>query len=122
MRRAGVDHARMRIGDKRDRFLRRRIRQTQENNISRVEAGDLGGGVLALRRIDGDEFHIRAQHKPLVDLEAGGAFLTVNKDLGFHREAAISPHIARAASLRNVRSTVRSPQATAHARPREPWP
>ena len=107
MRRRCVDHARLRIRHQRRRLLGRRVGQTQESDIHRVQTRRARRRILALRRIDLDQFQLGTQGEALMDLQTRGAFLPIDKYLGFHREEPVSrrrPRVASALAAPSVKN------------------
>jgi hypothetical protein len=88
MRGGGVDDAGVRVVDQRDRFLGRFVRQAQESHVGGIDQALALGQILALVGVDLEHFDIAALGEVFVDLQAGGAFLAVDKDFVGHGDSA----------------------------------
>ena len=88
MRGGGVDHTGVRVVDQRDRFLGRFVRQAQESHVGSIDQALALGQILALVGVDLEHFDIAALGEVFVDLQAGGAFLAVDKDFVGHGVSA----------------------------------
>ena len=73
--------------DEPHRLARGIVGQAQDHQIGAVQQIAAQARILAPRGIDGDEFEVPARLEPPVDLEAGGAGLAVDENLGYHRGA-----------------------------------
>ena len=84
MRRRGIDDAGVRVIDERHRFLGRVVRQAQESHIGFVDQALALGQILAFVCVDLEDRDVAALGEVFVDLQAGGAFLTVDKNFVRH--------------------------------------
>ena len=82
VRGAGVDHHGVGVTQRRHQLLGRRVGQAEHGDVGR--AGDLGalGEVLAVGHRQLEQLDVRAVLQPVVDLQAGGAVLAVDENLG----------------------------------------
>ena len=82
MRGAGVDHAGVGVTERGHQLLGRRVGQAEHGDVGRL--GDLGalGEVLAVGHRQLEQLDVRPVLQPVVDLQAGGAVLAVDEDLG----------------------------------------
>ena len=72
------------LRDQRDRLARGRVGQAQERDVGRVQQARALGRVLARSGGDAQHLDVAAPREILVDAQAGGAFLAVDKDSGRH--------------------------------------
>ena len=82
VRGAGVDHHGVGVTQRRDQLLGRRVGQAEHGDVG--GAGDLGalGEVLAVGHRQLEQLDVRAVLQPVMDLQAGGAVLAVDENLG----------------------------------------
>jgi hypothetical protein len=82
MRGRGVDHHRVGVAERRHQLLGRRIGQAEHGDVGRL--GDLGAlaEILAVGHRQLEQLDVGAVLQPVVDLQAGGAVLAVDEDLG----------------------------------------
>ena len=80
VRGAGVDEAGLRVGDQRRGLARGGVGQAQEGHVGGIQQPRALGGVLAPIGLDAQHFHVAPRGQVLVDAQAGGAFLAIDKD------------------------------------------
>ena len=81
VRGGGVDDDGVWIGAHRDRLDRRVVGEAEDGGVRGVEKLGALGGILAIVAGERDDLDIVAAGEPVADLEAGGARLSVDKDL-----------------------------------------
>ena len=83
-----VDDAGVRVIDERHRFLGCIVRQTEESDIGFVDQALALGQILAFVCVDLEDRDVAALGEVFVDLQAGCAFLAVDKNFVGHGESA----------------------------------
>ena len=82
VRRRSVDDLDLRIFAKGDRFYSRRIRQTQKNDIGRIDALFPRRRIFSLLIGQGKQLDIRPLPEAVIDLQPGRALFSVKKSFG----------------------------------------
>ena len=90
IRRRGVDHAHLRVGDQRHRFARRVVRQAEDHGVDAVQELGAGVAVLAANWIDRHQRNVAPRGQPLADLQARRSCLAVDEHLC--RSHGLSPN------------------------------
>ncbi len=85
----GVDDPGRIIVDQRHAFARRIVRQAEDGDVGGVEQPLAFGHILALVRIDRDQFEIAPVGQPLADLQSCGAGFAIDEDLCDHGAAPL---------------------------------
>ena len=83
----GVDDLRVGVLDHGHGFAGRVVGQAEEDQIRRIETFFALGGVLPLLLVDEEKLDVLAGGQPVIDLQAGGALPSVNKNHRFHGHA-----------------------------------
>ena len=88
--RAGVDHAHGGVVDGGDCFAGGSVGQAQDGDVAAVDGFGAAGGVLAVGLGQRQQLQVGAAVQALVDLQAGGALVAVNKNKGLGSHGADS--------------------------------
>jgi hypothetical protein len=85
---ARVDQHSAVVLDERRRFARRNVRQTQEGDVRSVDETTALVDILTLRFFDAEDFNVCALRQVFENLQAGRAFLSVDKNFRAHLDLA----------------------------------
>lgn len=111
MRRAGVDHPHLGVGDGRHRLARRFVGQAQDGDVGGIDGLGAAPRILAVGLGQGQQAQVGAAAQPFVDLQAGGALVAIDEYKRMRHVRAFAEEPARCRRIAGMDAIIAQCQA-----------